>query len=260
LKNHEIIEKFRFICALFMVSSLFIISCSKLGDGNEVSPFGTSNTLEEARFKEFDLVKSEKVNKKDAIVFDSRDEAYSFLKKLKSFKSSSEEQNKFVADILLESLRNHNPEQYNVVLQSLTDKKTTQSTNEDEGALPDYGPRYRNPCTNALMEGNGMTAGLGYVNFTAQTNGNGDITSVATSLGGWSLGFGQSSNFNTNGATFNSSTGEYKVEGTVYMSLVLFFEGVGNLYTWPVHGILKIRIPRGGCGSSAYSVDFEQAE
>jgi hypothetical protein len=256
----KLLKNFRFICVLFIVGSIFIFSCSKLGDANEVSPFGTTNTLGEARFKEFNLVKYENVNEKNAIVFDTKDEIYSFLKKLKGFKPGSEEQNKFVTDILLKSLQKHNPEQYNLILQSLSDKKITQSTNEDEGALPDFGPRYRNPCTNALMEGNGMRTGLGYINFAAQTNGDGNITSVSTSFEGWSLGLGQSSQFNTNGSTYNSSTGEYRVEGTVYMSLVLFFEGAGNLFTWAVRGTLSIRRPSGGCGSSSVVVDFEQNE
>ena len=179
---------------------------------------------------------------------------------MKDFKSGSKEQNKFITGVLLKSLEKHNPEQYNQIMQSLAGKNSIQSTNDDEGALPDYGPRYRNPCTSALLEGNGLDVGVGYINFAAQTNGNGDITSVSTTFGGWSLGFGQSSNFNTNGSTFNSSTGEYRVQGTIYMSRSLFAEGVGNLFSWPVRGTLSIRIPRGGCGSGGSFVDFEQNE
>lgn len=258
----KLFRNFRFICMLFVAGSMFIFSCSKLENGNEISPLGTSNTFEEARFKEFDLIKSDKVNAKNAIVFDDKNEAYSFLKKLKSFKSGSEEQNKFVTDILLKSLQKHNPEQYNLVLQSLPDGKMTQSTNEDEGALPDYGPRYRNPCTNALMEGNGLRVSLfANMGFHAQTDASGHITSVGTDINGFVVGISNgNSYFNTPGSTYDPATGTYRVEGSVSINYNLFIEGIGTYYTLNLRGILTIKTPRGGCGSSQYNVDFEMTE
>lgn len=257
----KLLKNFRSICALFAIAGMFMFSCSKLGEGVDVSPFGTNNSLGEVRFKEFNLGKSENVTEKNAVIFESKDEAYSFLKKLKSFKPGSKEQNKFATDVLLESLKKHNPEQFNLIMQSLTGKNVTQSTNEDEGALPDSGPRYRNPCTNALMEGNGMPVGFGHMNFSTQTDANGRISSVGTELGGLTIGFSNgNSHFNTAGATYNSSTGEYRVEGSVNINFEFFVEGLGRFFTLNLRGILSIKRPSGGCGSSSAVMEFEMNE
>ena len=77
----KLFKKNQLICTTLLLCSIFIFSCSKLDDDHAVSPLGTSITFEEARFKEFDLVKSEKVNEKNAIIFESKDDVYSFLKR-----------------------------------------------------------------------------------------------------------------------------------------------------------------------------------
>jgi hypothetical protein len=240
----KLLKKFRFICALFTVIGMSMFSCSKLGEGVDVSPFGTNNSLGEARFKEFNLEKSENVTEKNAVVFESKDEAY-----------------KFATDVLLKSLKKHNPEQFNLMMQSLTGKNVTQSTNEDEGALPDNGPRHIDPCTNALMEGNGLRVSLfANMGFHAQTDANGHITSVGTDINGFVVGISNgNSYFNTAGSTYDRSTGTYRVEGSVSINYNFFIEGVGTYYTLPLRGILTIR-RSGGCGSSQNSVDFEMTE
>lgn len=256
--------KILFIFMLPVVGSLFITSCSnsKLDDSEEIAPITKSNLIEDAEFKELNLVKSKQVVDDNSIVFSSKDEAYAFVRKLSTSNLGLKERNEIVAKRLLNSLKKYNPEKYDLIMQSFEGEKLILSTNvDDEGALPDFGPRYRHPCTNALMEGNGVPVGFGSLNFHAQTDANGKITSVGTDLTGWTLGMSLGgSYFNTLGSTFNSTMGEYRVQATIVMNYNLFFEGVGVLWSQAFKGVLVIRQPQGGCGGGGSSIDFEMNE